>query len=288
MTASQIEIVLPLKPHSETRGSDLLRATDGLIASFNRFADPGFIARFAIVAPEADLPALVPLGAASRIALTLLAEETLFPPPPKMPRHGSRLQQMIKIAYAGVCRTEFYLTLDADTVLADPLDARVLSSGRAPYHPEPLAAHALWWEAAAIAMHTPVSASDTPDRPVFGATPAFVSTAIMRRLIRRLTLLAEAREQDWPDYLAAHITPGDRNWTEYALYWTELINHTDPGTIHVPATLYALCQTTAEATARIRFGTDEADPLFAVLQSSSIDAATHAAFCRAVLAPPAH
>jgi hypothetical protein len=283
----RIEIVLPLKPHNADRGSDLARAAC-LLASFRRFCDPAFIARFTIVAAAAELDQLAGLQSASDIKLTLLPEHALLalpkPVPQLLPRRGWYVQQMIKIAYAAICQTEFYLTLDADIVLADLLDASVLADGRAPVHHESVDDHRGWWPASAAALRADRSATDTPDQPVCGVTPAFISARIMRGVIRRLTLLAEADQMDWPDYLAARTTSDDRTWTEYALYWTQLLNTQDPAALHTPRRLYEFCHALDQAEARLRFGSNGQHALFGVLQSSYFPAPMHVDFVQRNLA----
>ena len=155
----------------------------------------------------------------------------------------------------------------------------MLAGGRAPVHHEPVAAHPGWWPASAAALNAERSAADTPGHPVCGVTPAFIATDIMRAVIRRLTLLAEQAHQNWPDYLAARATSDDQTWTEYALYWTQLLNTQPPETLHTPRRLYEFCHALDQAEARVHFGAaTPSQPLFAVLQSSYIPAAAHAAY----------
>ena len=280
----QIEIVLPLRPDNGVRGSDLLRAAEGLIPSFNRFCDPGLIARFTVVVPPGQEHLLAPLHTASAIDLTVVAETALLTPPPSMPRHGWYLQQMLKMAYAGWCRTPFYLTLDADVVLLDRLDAAVLADGRAPIQLETAGLHPEWWQGSASALGRPPVLLQS-NAPVMGVTPAFLSAAVMRAAIGRLVVLAECRRQDWPDYLAALATDGHsgNTWTEYGLYWTELSSGSGVAAIHCPRCVYAFCHAAEEALRKLRVGTGDA-ALFGVIQSSYVSAAAHVACVRRLLA----
>ena len=274
-----IEVLLPLKPTNGARGSDLRRVRDALLPSFNRFCDPAFVARFTIVAPDADLPALAGLQEASDLDLTLLGEQALLGPEP-VPARGWFIQQMVKIAYAGVCRTPWYLTLDADTFLLDCLDARVLQGGRAPTQLEPVGQHPGWWPASAATLHAPQVPAD---RPVLGVTPAVLSAEIMRRVLDRLSRLAAARGLQWPAYLASMVGDGYRCWTEYALYWTTLAATDEPDRLHQPWNTYVHCQSLHEAQIRIRPGATSQQPLFGVLQSSSVAVAAHVSYVRQML-----
>lgn len=155
---------------------------------------------------------------------------------------GYRLQMLLKLAAAAVVSTEFYITLDCDVVLAQPLSfASVVSDGRALVQGEPwpyARRHDIGWWAAAdrllraggcIVQH---AAGDqqggawerTLRGATIGVTPAVLSRSMALRTMARIEEVHAGRwwGAAWDEILFRLLlqAPEQHNWSEYTLIWT--------------------------------------------------------------------
>jgi hypothetical protein len=280
----QVEMVLPLRAMNDERGSDLLRARAGLIATLNHFCDASFVDRLSVVVPKDDVAEVSALAADCAVAMQVVPEDELLPTGRigAIPRRGWYLQQLIKLAYGRVCRTRFYLTLDSDIFLIAPLDGSVLREGRAPLLTEPVAAHPGWWEASARALGLDPAQLPLRADGAFGVTPSFLRTAVVNSLLDRLQALAAP--EDWPDYLCGLANNGNTTWTEYSLYWTHLLATTDPESLYYARPVYLYSHYPWHLGRTIIAEPARYEQLFAILQSIHVTAADHAGFVAQFLA----
>ncbi|KAG8469198.1 hypothetical protein KFE25_007716 [Diacronema lutheri] len=151
-----------------------------------------------------------------------------------------RLQMLLKLAAAAVVSTEFYVTLDQDVLLAQPLafaslvspDGKALVQGEAwPYARR----HDIsWWAAADRALraggcvlHAGTEGAGW-ERALRGATigvtPAVLSRSIALRTMARIEEANGGRwwGAAWDEILFRLLlqAPDQYNWSEYTLYWT--------------------------------------------------------------------
>jgi hypothetical protein len=281
--AITIQAVLPLKLDDAERGADSERVRAGLIPSLRRFCDPAFIRKLSIVVPDADVERARALAQAFECPAEVLPESMLLPrlPEATTPIRGWYLQQLVKLAYASVCETAFYLTLDADVFLLNRLGPDLFRDGRAPAHYEPVSVHRGWWVQSAGVLEESLAALTVNGGKAFGVTPAFLVTEIARHTVERLSYLAGVREcADWVDYLCRHVNSnGTDTWTEYSLYWTHLIHNVpDFTTLYYERPLYRFAHSTHD----IMHGGTARD-VFGVLQSSFVTVVDFAQTVRTLL-----
>ena len=245
-----------------TDGRDDLGRAKLLIASMRARMDVDHVLdEFLVVVPDRELPtvrdALLPDSGALQKKMRFVPERSLlvdddtgaplfheaWDTGADEPWAGNAVQMALKLLVSRVVRTPFYLTLDADVLVAGggrgggdsggggrarvTLDDLLPSTGpgtggggrRALYWPEPRGVHAHWWRASAALLRMgPKRGSEEgadpgggahaatgplPD-PVpqhlvpggeagFGVTPALLSTAGARLVLRRLRALYGAR-----------------------------------------------------------------------------------------------
>jgi len=282
--STQIQVVLPLKVNNSERGSDFDRIRSGLVPSLRRFCNPKFITKLTVVVPEGDIDAASTLISSFDCPAEVISENSLVPSlSTDLPRRGWYLQQFIKIAYSRMCETPFYLTLDADIFLLNPLGPEIFRDGRAPANYEPVTAHAGWWVRSAMVTDARIDAVQHDEHRAFGVTPAFLSSEIMRGLIERLDQIAKREGcSDWVNYLCRWTSDNDDTWTEYSLYWTHLINVCDATTIYYERPVYRFSHYPHLILNPVR-QEDAGAELFGVLQSSHVTVADFAATVQALL-----
>lgn len=146
-----------------------------------------------------------------------------------------RVQMLLKLAVAQEVGTAFYLTLDCDVLLTQPLhfsdlvtDGRALVQGeRWPYarrHDEG------WWRAADRVLRGGGCVLDAGDAAralggaTIGVTPALLARAIALRTLARVEEAHAGRwwGAGWDELLFRLLAqaPDEFNWSEYSLYWT--------------------------------------------------------------------
>ena len=285
VTGAQVELVLPLKANNDERGSDIERTQTGLVPSLRRYCHSDFVRKLSIVVPDRDLATARSLTRSFDVPTEVIAEGELVPRVPRdIPRRGWYLQQLIKLAYAQICETPFYVTLDADVFLLHGFGPELLQDGRAPAHYEPASAHRGWWVRSAEIVEEIRDAFHYNRGTAFGVTPAFLATDIVLGLIDRLSYLAEARRcADWIDFLCQRTTNDDDTWTEYSLYWTYLINNVrDVGELYYERPIYRFSHSPQGI---LDAGPDPThrSELFGVLQSSFVDVTDFSSAMRKLL-----
>lgn len=227
---------------------------ESCLRALGAFARPADVAELILIAPAAQRPtfAAQPALAELPFAWRIVPDGELLSRPaaylqrftPRAERReaggrgsGYRLQMLLKLAVAAAVRTEFYVTLDADVLLAQPLtlhsvltaDGRALVQGEAwPYS----ARHErVWWEAADRALHAGgcvLDARAEDARALFGrtigVTPAVLSRSISLRAMGRVESANAglAFGAAWDEILLRLLlqAPTKLNWSEYTLYWT--------------------------------------------------------------------
>ena len=128
------------------------------------------------------------------------------------PAPGWFRQMILKLAFGFVCTTPYYLTLDADLVLARPAGQDAFfAEGRANTKFEAISRHPSWWQAACDLLHAP----PPPFRFGLSVTPNMLAAELARAALQ---LLEERQGAPWAAVLAQRSDHAGCPWTEYALY----------------------------------------------------------------------
>jgi hypothetical protein len=234
MEANSMQAILPLiRPNTASACI--------LVHSLSRFAP--WLSRLHVVCPDRDVDYYTK-GFAGFSFVSVIPESRLFPESRTYTRvaryfkparglfasrqfSGWYLQQVLKLAAPGIVDSEFFLTLDADTVAIRPIALDELIQNRRAIcvryrNPE---VHPEWYEASARILGIP----RTDYR--HGVTPAILSTEAVRMLTKHLEdcrreikggALNPGRflsKRSWRSILMR-----EQGWTEYSLYFSFLEN----------------------------------------------------------------
>ena len=214
---SQISLVLPLTLKDASRAM-LLFST---LRTFMKAKD---IRELLVIAPEKEIPAFAWLRDASNLPsfpIRVVDESSLFEAGVlnERPRpEGYAIQMAIKILVADLVTTPFYLTLDADVLVAAPTSyPDLIVNGRARYNPEPRAAHPAWWTSSEKLL-----GESARDHDGFGVTPALLHRNISRLVMARLaTEHGPKWQRIWLRSFGVRQNDGRLMlWSEYTLYRT--------------------------------------------------------------------
>lgn len=184
-SGARLTLVAVLRIDRDHPVSDLDRFIALGVPSLDRFLAAGAVEELIVIVPERDVAETARrLAAATRRRFRVVGERELIPQvDASVP--GGRKQQLIKLAAAGIVRTEWFITLDADVVAARPLDADfLLPGGRAIWQREDAGMQLEWWQNSARVLRS--STQVAPGQAVFGVTPAILHTASARGLPLRI------------------------------------------------------------------------------------------------------
>lgn len=228
--------------------SDLDRLRLVLIPSLMRYFEP--LERLWVVVPSVDLAlareacaswpdvtvisegALVPeleFFDTPAVRISLLLSRPLLDTEPDRVRQGWFRQQLIKLAFARVCSTDFYVYLDADVICTrSPRGDDLIRDGKGRYQLDPDHAPRAWFDWSARALEV------APACRPYGVTPAVLSREAVFRLADYITSLDAVRAHRLLPWLRLFGPPGGASdswirdlafrlpWTEHALYFTYL------------------------------------------------------------------
>jgi len=228
----QISAVLPLKLSG--RWEDLARA-NLLFSSLEQFVAPNTIHTMLVVCPANERGALrSALSPFASLPFNIVCESDIVPGLEKSNLAGWVRQQILKLAVASSFDTEFYLTLDADVLLCQPMSIETLvRSGRAILEPEARTAHENWWRVSAQLLGLDVNLH----RPGMFVTPAVLSRTICGQLFADIE---ERYGRSWVSVLSESATSAtwtkSATWTEYTLYFLCAENHALLDRFHIQPT----------------------------------------------------
>jgi hypothetical protein len=87
--------------------------------------------------------------------------------------------------------------------------------GRAVYHPEVRAVHAVWWNDTESFLRLDNCVSKDPNAPLFGVTPAMLSKVIAEKTVAHIFSVFGEEPRQWLTPMLANDFP---LWTEYCAY----------------------------------------------------------------------
>jgi len=198
--------MLPLKISGAHYDENLARLRL-LLDSFATFLDMPERLRIHLVCLEREMAEIrAALPETSAVSLVFVNENDLIRGIAAHSAIGWYKQQALKLAFAAMCPTPFYLTLDPDVLLCRRLAPEHLVLGGQCFtswmskneHPH-------WWRASSSLL----GASPAPHTPGLNVTPQMLARDIARQLAAYLA----GRSDPWLTLLNS-----DQSWTEYTLY----------------------------------------------------------------------
>ena len=223
--SEQISLVLPLTTQDAARAMLLF-------STLRAFMDPRLVRVLLILVPESDIAAFSWLdgNGAMPFPVNVVPERTLFEKrifSEGFKPQGYAVQMALKILVGKIVPTPYYLTLDADVMLVRPAAFQDFfnKDGKAMYNPEPRSAHRSWWESSEKLLNLPSPRSEQESDGGFGVTPALLHKHVSSSVIARLK---KTHGDSWQKiWLASFgVTQSDGRpmlWSEYTLYWLELL-----------------------------------------------------------------
>ncbi|SHI61684.1 DUF6492 family protein [Aquimarina spongiae] len=126
-------------------------------------------------------------------------------------------QQLIKLAIAGVVTSDYFLTLDADVILCNPISYKdFFQEGKPIIQKELYSYHIRWWQSTAALLHYDIKFDPKGYCP--GVTPAVLSKELVIKMVYHLR--KHFNDSDWMGSLCRNLKhPYEASWTEYCLYW---------------------------------------------------------------------
>lgn len=209
--AAELSAILPLKTLGSHYAENLGRC-DILMASLRAFAAPGLFHAIYIICPGDEVRHTQAAARAWQgLPIEVVGEDDLLPFFGRYPRTAAKWrQQLIKLHSSRLVSTEFFLTLDPDVLLCQPIDlADLCPGGRALVDLEPRTYHSPWWLSSASLLDTEPGLEGEG----MSVTPALLSREICSALFAELERLHHV---DWREALLASLPS---QWTEYTLYW---------------------------------------------------------------------
>lgn len=152
-----VDFVLTLKIFEDWYDQDLERATM-LVRSISHFWRGKKRFDLKVVAPHEDLKIVSrELRSTTRVEITLIDEEDLvYALAQPNTFTGNQKQQVLKLAYAAVCASPFYLVLNSDLICVRDFNSETLVvDGKALTDWEPRSHHPEWWATSAEVLGVP-------------------------------------------------------------------------------------------------------------------------------------
>ncbi len=178
-----------------------------LLDSFAVFLDMPERLRLHLVCVASEMAEIrAALPDTAGVELILIGEDELIPGIAAHRAIGWYKQQALKLAFAAICPTPFYLTLDPDVLLCRRLaPGHLVRDGRCFTSWMTKAEHPHWWLASSGLLRMPLDIG----MQGLNVTPQMLARDVALRLADHLA----ARADPWLTLLDS-----DRSWTEYTLY----------------------------------------------------------------------
>jgi hypothetical protein len=153
------------------------------------------------------------LPSTERVAITVIRESRILRNAARYPGlHGWFRQMAIKIGYARIAPTPWYMTFDGDVICCRPFDGDTFwRDGKMITEWEPVRWHPEWWYNTADVLGMP----PPPPIDVLGVTPNLFSREIALDCVRQL---AQASDRPWDVHFAAGCALQTRQVSDLALY----------------------------------------------------------------------
>ena len=214
----QFTLVLPFKLSGYHGANELLRLTDILLPSLDKFLDSNAVHTFFIVCKDDEVQIVKEALSGQKIPVNIevRSENTLLKPETIANTKGWYIQQLIKLGVARVVATEYYLVLDADCFLTRYFTYTNLFHGdKLITNTESWTVHKDWWLNSLNIME--MSLEEISNNAVIAATPQSLKTGVVLELLDLLD--HKAGRVGWEAYLS------ERKFTEFSLYWLFLIRN---------------------------------------------------------------
>jgi hypothetical protein len=205
--------VLPLKTTGE-REARTLRHARNLVRSLDHFWTGSQPFQLAVVTPgDETVHVAAELPSTDRVAIRVIPEQHILTNAARYPGlHGWFRQMAIKIGYARIAETPWYMTFDGDVICCRPFDEDTFwRNGRMITEWEPVSWHPEWWynTSAVLGMSPP------PPIDVLGVTPNIFSREIALSCVRQL---GQVSDLPWDVHFAAGCALENRQVSDLALY----------------------------------------------------------------------